>query len=96
MLADKVSVTQHAFQRLAKHRIKSDDLVASIGNAEVLEDYPTYHSGPCVLVLQWAADGAPLHAVWGIEKGTSEAAVLITTYRTDPANWSADFRTRKP
>ena len=93
--ADKIRVSQHAFRRLASHLIASDDLVATIGNAELLEDYPQYHIGPAVLMLQSDANGAPLHAVWGIEKGTAEPAVLVTTYRPDPARWSADFRTRK-
>jgi hypothetical protein len=94
--ADEIRVSQHAFRRLLSHSIVSDDLVASIADAIVIEDYPTYFSGPAILVLQCDASGAPLHAVWGIEKGTDEPAVLITAYRPDPALWSDDFRTRKP
>jgi hypothetical protein len=96
VIADKIRVSQHAFRRLASHSIRSDDLVASVVNAVVLEDYPAYYGGPAVLVLHYAANGASLHAVWGIEKGTEEPAVLITAYRPDPSLWSADFRTRKP
>lgn len=93
---DKIRVSQHAFRRLLSHSIVSDDVTASIADAILLEDYPTYFSGPAVLVLQYDANGAPLHAVWGIEKDTSEPAVLVTAYRPDPALWSDDFRTRKP
>jgi hypothetical protein len=96
VIADKIRVSQHAFRRLGSHSIRSDDLVASIGSAAVLEDYPAYYSGPAVLVLQFDANGAPLHAVWGLEKGTDEPAVLVTAYRPDPSLWSDDFRTRKP
>jgi hypothetical protein len=86
VIADKTRVSQHAFRRLGSHSIRSDDLVASIVSAVVLEDYPAYYSGPAVLV----------HAVWGIEKGTDEPAVLTTAYRPDPSLWSDDFRIRKP
>lgn len=94
--ANKIRVSQHAYRRLAAHSILSDDLVTSISGAIVLEDYPTYFSGPAALVLQFDASGAPLHAVWGIEKGTIEPAVLVPAYRPDPARWTNDFRTRKP
>lgn len=94
--ADKIRISQHAFRRLAKHGVSSDDLIASIDQALLLEAYPAYYTGPSALVLHFDALGAPLHAVWGIEKGTTEPVVLITTYRPDPALWSADFRTRKP
>lgn len=93
---DNLRVSQHAFRRLVAHSIVSDDLLASVASGLVIEDYPTYHIGPAVLVLQCDANGAPLHAVWGIEKGTSEPAVLVTAYRPDPFLWTADFRTRKP
>jgi uncharacterized protein DUF4258 len=96
VIADKIRVSQHAFRRLSSHSIRSDDLVASIVSAVVLEDYPAYYSGPAVLVLHYDANGAPLHAVWGIENGADEPAVLITAYRPDPSLWSDDFRTRKP
>ena len=96
VMDDSIRVSQHAFRRLAAHSIVSDDLVASIASGMVIEDYPTYHIGPAVLVLQADANGTPLHAVWGLEKGTIEPAVLVTAYRPDPALWSADFRTRKP
>ena len=96
VIDDKIRVSQHAFRRMVSHSIVSDDLVASIASAMVIEDYPTYHIGPAVLVLQSDANGAPLHAVWGLEINTVEPAVLVTTYRPDPARWSDDFRTRKP
>ena len=82
--------------RIGSPTLRSDDLVENIVSAIVLEDYPAYHTGPAVLVPQYDANAAPLHAVWGVEKGTDEPAVLITAYRPDPSLWSDDFRTRKP
>ena len=92
----KIRVSQHAFLRILSNAVASDDPMASIGSAEVLQDLTELSHRPAVLVLQYDTNGGPFHAVWGIEKDTDVPAVLITTYRPDPALWSDDFRTRKP
>jgi hypothetical protein len=45
--------------------------------------------------LQKDHKGKPIHIVWGIPKGFSKPAVVITAYRPDPALWEADFKRRK-
>ena len=87
--------SDHALQRVAEHAIIASDLVDGIAGAMVVEDYPDYHAGPCVLVLQNDRDG-PVHALWGLEKGTDRPAVLITAYRPDREHWQDDNRTRRP
>ena len=46
------------------------EIEAGVATAVEVEDYPDFHKGPSVLVLQLDAAGKPVHVVWGIRKGT--------------------------
>jgi len=91
----EVRISAHGYEELAADGLFVRDVVAGVPNAQMVEDYPDFHKGPCVLVLVEDRDGSPVHAVWGIPKGESGPAVLVTAYRPDPDRWSADFRSRK-
>lgn len=80
----KYELTGHAFVELHKDNLVFGDVVAGLATAVVVEDYPDYHKGPSVLVLLRDSDGEPVHALWGVPKGNSEPAYLVTAYRPDP------------
>ncbi|KJS21037.1 MAG: hypothetical protein VR78_00605 [Hoeflea sp. BRH_c9] len=92
---EKVEVSLHAVQELLKDGILIEPLILAVSDAVVVEDYPDYHKGPAILLLQRDESVRPVHLVWGIPRGYSEPAVLVTAYRPDPDRWDDSFTLRK-
>jgi hypothetical protein len=91
----EVQVSDHGYDELAADGLLVREVLAGVETALLLEDYPHYPKGPCVLALQRDDAGRPVHVVWGIPKGQASPAVLVTAYRPDPERWTEDFRRRR-
>ena len=90
----EIRISEHGYDEMVEDGLHAREVLAGIGGAVIVEDYPTYPKGPCVLVLQQDRTGLPIHVVWGIPKGQMSPAVLVTAYRPDPARWTSDFMRR--
>ena len=90
----EVKISEHGYDEISEEGLFVRDIVSNAHNGRLVEDYPDFPKGPCVLVLQQDSDGNPIHVVWGIPKGHISPAVVITAYRPDPKRWTSDFMRR--
>ena len=92
----RIRVSEHGMQELSNDGISLRAVIAGVEKAQVVEDYPDYSKGPCVLCLQWEDNERGIHVLWGLANRNPDVATIITAYRPDPARWTSDLMARKP
>jgi len=93
--AGEVRISEHGYDEMIEDKLTAREVVDGMQDAVVIEEYPDYPTGPCILCLQVDRTGEPIHVVWGIPIGFNKPAVLVTTYRPDPDRWDSTFTRRK-
>jgi len=91
----EICISEHGYDELVEDGLSAREVLDGLWEAILVEDYPNYHKGSCVLVLQRDLTGLPIHVVWGIPRGRATPAVLITAYRPAPERWTDDWMRRK-
>ena len=91
----EVLISDHGYDELAVDGILVRDVCEGIRDGKVVEEYPDYPKGPCVLVLQQDHDGQQIHVLWGIPGQAASPAVVVTAYRPDHSRWTDDYLRRK-
>ncbi len=91
--AGEVRISEHGYDEMAEDGIGVRDVLDGVAECILVEDYPSFGKGPSV--LERDANGEPIHVVWGIPRGHSSPAVVVTAYRPDPTRWSDDFMERR-
>ena len=91
----EIKISAHGYDEMSEDNIFIKDVIADVDNGIVIENYDKYPKGRCVLVLEKDRDSLPIHVVWGIPKGASSPAVIITAYRPDVKMWTDDFTRRR-
>jgi len=89
----RIRITDHADEEAQADRLTFDEIVVSVFQGEIIEEYPDDKPYPSCLVYGDTFSGAPVHSVWAYNQ-ENHWAVLITVYRPDPQRWM-NWRVRR-
>jgi len=66
-----IKISEHGYDELSADGISVREIISSSHDSVVLEEYPEYRKGPCVLVMQNDRQKRPIHVGWGIPRDLS-------------------------
>lgn len=90
---EKVIISRHAKEEAENDDLPLEDIIFSVMNGKIIENYPDDFPFPSCLVFGTNQNQEPIHSVWAYNKNTG-FAVLITVYRPDFNMW-IEWRIRK-
>jgi hypothetical protein len=83
---DRIRITDHADEEAHEDNLGFDDILFSVINGKIIEEYAKDKPYPSCLVFGMNPIGEPIHSVWAYNI-ENLWAVLITVYRPDPSRW---------
>jgi hypothetical protein len=90
--SEKINWSQHILKKMQKRRIKINDIMVSIKNGEIIENYPDDYPYPSCLILGYNKEEKPIHIVCAVG---NNKLWMITTYYPDEKIWEDDFKNRR-
>jgi len=94
MECKEVKFSGHALRRMFERGIGVDGVLAVVSSGETIADYPEDTPFPTSLILGFVMS-RPIHIVVAND-ALKNTCHIITAYPPDPAQWMADFKTRRP
>lgn len=90
-----IEYSTHARQRMFERGLDVEDVEQALHAGEVIEEYPDTGRGASYLILGWSRE-RPLHVV-ASDKPARQVTIVVTLYdpRTDPDEWTSDYRNRR-
>lgn len=89
---DNIVITQHTLTRCIQRNITVDEILQTIENGEIIEQYPEDYPHPSCLVFGITLNKKIIHVVCGTDGST---LWIITAYIPNSIKWESDFKTRK-
>jgi hypothetical protein len=62
--ANRIRITDHADEEAAVDRLAFGEIIRSVLEGEIIEDYPTSKPYPSCLIYGPTSGGEPVHTVW--------------------------------
>ena len=82
----EIRITDHADEEMQADQLIFDEVIFSVQNGEIIEDYPAGKPYPSCLLYGRTSREDPVHSVWAYNE-ENQWAVLITVYRPDSGRW---------
>lgn len=90
----KILFLPHAVRQMSRpeRMIRVAEVRSCVTGGELIEDYPEDVRGHSCLILGDGDDRRPIHVVCSPK---ADYLAIVTAYEPDPAQWEADFKTRR-
>ena len=82
----RLRISDHADEEAYSDNLSYDEILYSVFQGEIIEDYPKDKPYPSCLIFGTTFKGDPVHSVWAYNS-KNKWAVLITVYRPDENLW---------